>query len=251
MRSFLRQVWKDIINGENIDLYLTILLSIIVGSLSLLGIVHLNLILSLTLTVLAMLAFSTLHNRNQIERFVKLSQESPISFHSESPVTLERLKNSYSIFHNGITLIGSSNLWVQTFKDCLESNKSVQLVMINPYNEAAIEVASQRFYKHQDPELLKKESELAIENFKPLLNIDSSESPLKFFNAMQPFSLWILDRKEPNAEMWVGFYPYRADKEPWIHIYKKENKELFKYFCKQADLIWETSEYLCKTKNTN
>lgn len=65
--QMLRRIWEDVRRGENIDLYLTVGVAIVLALLNVLGFAPQSLIAPVTLAVLGLLAINSLVNRRKIE----------------------------------------------------------------------------------------------------------------------------------------------------------------------------------------
>src|SRR5574341_1403896 len=88
MRLFNR-IWKDIRRGENIDLFLTIVVAISLVALNVIGFATDKLIAPITLAVLGMLAITMLGNRYRIEELLQRNMQTNESFFLEEfPMTL-------------------------------------------------------------------------------------------------------------------------------------------------------------------
>ena len=71
---FLRRIWDDIKQGENLDLYLTVLAAIVLAILNLAGFAVSSVVNSFSLAILALLAVAMLGNRLSVGyAFGKLS----------------------------------------------------------------------------------------------------------------------------------------------------------------------------------
>lgn len=78
----LRRIFSDIKQGDNIDLYVTVLIALVVAVLNLLGIAPPSLVQTLSLSVLALLVSSILGLRHRIENATeKISQVQKDSAH--------------------------------------------------------------------------------------------------------------------------------------------------------------------------
>ena len=66
MTEAVKEIWAEIKQGENIDLYLTLAVALLLAGLNIFGI-GLSMIGSVTLAVLALLSFSSLVNRRKLE----------------------------------------------------------------------------------------------------------------------------------------------------------------------------------------
>ena len=70
--ELLQRVWEDIRHGENIDLYVAAPLAVVIAVLEILGITSSQLISSITLVILGLLATSLLASRHSVK---ELSQK--------------------------------------------------------------------------------------------------------------------------------------------------------------------------------
>ncbi|MDP1807963.1 MAG: hypothetical protein Q8L35_00280 [Actinomycetota bacterium] len=237
MNNRISKAWNDTKTGENIDAYLTLVAAIVVSLLGLFGIVDIEKITSLTLGVLALLAYSSLKNRHQATDYIKSQLGLHFLFSNSSPVQEERLRIAKTISHNGITLVGSSNALLDVFKDCAARGGEVKLVVIDPAN-VALDVAAQRFSKYQDAKRLKREVQHSLDNLKSILG---QNCKVRLLRAMAPFSLWIIDEDDNQGEIWLGLYPFRGKTEPWLKILPGSNKKMFDFLVEQFKLLWEAS----------
>ncbi|MCP4366616.1 MAG: hypothetical protein GY797_00665 [Deltaproteobacteria bacterium] len=242
----LKQILSDIRRGENIDLFVTIAVSIVVGIIGLLGFAT-DQIFPLTLAVLALLAFTNLKSRYQVEQLINKFDETSAAtisldevFQETPPVLQDRLRKAKSIFHNGITLVGTSNALLNVFSNCLDNDGQVRLLMVDP-ESTALEVAVQRFSKHQDHHLLKREAEHALDNFRSLLNPPQPNFQINLFGAVPAYSIWLIDAGTPAAEIWVGLYSFRDQIEPWLHLLPQKDKDMFDFFNRQLETMWQSS----------
>jgi hypothetical protein len=247
--NFMKRVWSEVRNGENLDYYLTIVVSIVVGIVGLFGMAK-DQIAPLTLAVLALLAFAGLKSRYQSDELTKKLEKkiaSEISldeiFEYSAPVLRERLKKAKSISHNGISLVGTSNGLLDVFSTCLANGGDLRLLVANPDREkGSLKVIAQRFEKHQDVQKLTREVEHALDNFSLLTKSSPSNFQLRLFPAVPPYSVWMIDNGTPQAEIWVSIYSFRHKVEPALHLLPNKDKMLFDFFSSQFETMWQVSE---------
>jgi len=67
----LQQIWEDVRQGENIDLYLTIVVALVLAAANILGWAPSTWLAPITLAVLALLAVSNLKNRHMLESILQ------------------------------------------------------------------------------------------------------------------------------------------------------------------------------------
>ncbi len=245
--KLIKRIWEDINRGENIDLYLTVVVSIVVGIIGLFGFAK-DQIASLTLAVLALLAFAGLKSRYQAEQLaIKLDRKSAADisldeiFYKSPPALHDRLYKAKSIYHNGISLVGTSNSLLGAFSTCLTNGGTVRLLIVDP-ESSGLEVAAQRFQKHQDYQRLKREVEHSLDNFESLNPSTQSNLHIHLMSAVPAYSIWIIDSNTPTAEVWVGLYSFRDEIEPWLHFLPQKDSEMFDFFNRQFEAMWQSSK---------
>ena len=107
--NIYERIWREIRSGENIDLYVTIVIAFVLVILSLFGFASSGVIASLTLAVLGLLAISNLVNRHRVEELIKQVAESAKGFFfDEFPADFkENFESAKEIWLVGVTLRGT------------------------------------------------------------------------------------------------------------------------------------------------
>ena len=67
MLKSLKRIWNDVRSGENLDVYLTITVALVLSILNILGVTLSDKLPAITLAVLALLAIASLVSRHRIE----------------------------------------------------------------------------------------------------------------------------------------------------------------------------------------
>jgi hypothetical protein len=207
-------------------------------------------LLQLVLVVLAMLATTQLIDRikllhgldSKVDKLLTLVNTTGSidnAFLKLPPQLDERIQRATSIAHNGITLVGTSNRLLGLFSTILNANGHIRLLMVDP-ESTVLEVAAQRFNKHQDHQRLKREALHAVDNFSTLYSSMNPRFELAFFAAVPSYSIWLFDADTPAAEMWVGLYSFRDVVEPWIQLFPHRDGEIYQFFQRQFETMWDT-----------
>ena len=84
----IRRIWQDVRQGENIDLYLTVIAAVAISALSLMGVALPAWTASLTLAVLALLAVGMLVNRRKLEMIMAKTSAAHTAV-TEMPLTTQ------------------------------------------------------------------------------------------------------------------------------------------------------------------
>ena len=163
-------------------------------------------------------------------------------FRDDLPDMRERLRSAKTIAVSGMTLSGSSGTYRKELKDCLERGGEVRVVILDP-NQPAVDVAANRYSKHQNVNKLRKECEHALGNFETLLKRNGKLEPIQIrsCNAVPPYGIWLIDADSRNAEIWVKIYPYRGDITPAFQLLPRKDGDWFEFFQEQFELLWKNS----------
>lgn len=233
--------------------YLPIIATVTAATLASLSTVRSNTttteLLQWILLVLALLATTQLVDRLRLMRGIEskvdqIIQSSEVSRSAESflaqslPKRTERLKSAKSIAINGMTLARTSNSFYALFKECVISGGQVRLLIIDP-NHPALEVAANRFSKHQDPKRLQREIEHALDNLQSLATDPRTLQgfQLKLAPFVPPYGIWLIDADSPKAEIWIEFYSFQADLDPAIQLLPQRDGVWFHFFKQQFENI--------------
>lgn len=158
------------------------------------------------------------------------------------PDFLERLRAAQTIAINGMTLALTSNSFHSLFRQCAASGGQVRLIIIDPQH-SAIDVAANRFNKHQDPQRLRRESEHTLDNLQALIEDETVAKGfhLRLSNFVPSYGIWLLDADTPREEIWVELYSFRADMEPAIQLLPHRDGIYFPFFRQQFEIMWQAS----------
>ena len=160
---YLRQIWDDITQGENIDLYFAFPLAIGLAILNIVGVVPSQLIEPITLLVLGTITVSLLVNRNAVK---KLSREIHKStddvFRRDFPPDFESdVEMAKAVFLIGVTLTDFVRRNYFTLQKKMGSGHSVKVMIVDP-DSKAIELAEERNIRPTDIDQARSEAKATI-----------------------------------------------------------------------------------------
>lgn len=138
MLKGLQRAWEDIRRGENIDLYLTILVAFTLGVLNLFGLPEAPLVSSITLLVLGLLVASMLGIRHRLESIshdLKGSNQPFLKSRKEIPSLEERGQDASEIVMVGISLLV---LYTNRafFESKLQQGCRLRFLLLDPTSQA-------------------------------------------------------------------------------------------------------------------
>jgi len=138
-----KQIWEDIRQGENIDLYITIAFAIVLTVLNLTGIASQSLVAPLSMAILGLLAVTALGNRYRIERVLQELVSLPIQYTQSIRVyphwndarvhsVLERAQKSIVIVESWVSEATTLCSFVKRARIHAENNLVVSFYVLDP-----------------------------------------------------------------------------------------------------------------------
>ncbi len=143
----LKHIWDDIKHGENIDLYLTILVAIGLTLLDLAGFAPQSLVASITLSILALIAISLLGNRYKMEQLLEQPHlTGVVALLDEFPPSLGTdIGSAKELWLAGVTLSSTLPNYFPLLEQMVRSGGKVKALLVQPHSPAAEKAASRAY----------------------------------------------------------------------------------------------------------
>jgi ABC-type bacteriocin/lantibiotic exporter with double-glycine peptidase domain len=265
MKIFFSSILNDIRKGENIEIYISILISIVVTILGLFGAISFSLLGACILLVLTLLLSSILSNRRNTDRLeeslkdngqnIKVLLQTVSSPSGEVRVSdvIKTLNTSgplepffdgsSDIFLAGVTMFTRSNLLQTTYKRLLEQGCNFRVVLVDP---ASPNLAQMAMGQNTNFDALHGEILVGINLFQALKDYAKEHNTRgKFeyvaFNYAPTLSI-MRSRKAITGEIiiHVELPAYRSGiwERPIFRINQNDGA-LFNYFEKSCTCLWE------------
>ena len=150
--KLLHRIWQDFRQGENIDLYLTIMGSIVLAALNIVNVVLPSWITSLNLSVLALLSLAILGNRYRIERILeKITARNGLLL-MEFPDDVARdIEKSKELTILGVGLSRTLRVHYSRFLEKLQRGDTIRILLVNP-DSPACDITAMREYAPTTPD---------------------------------------------------------------------------------------------------
>ena len=100
----LQQIWNDIRQGENVDLYLTVLVALALVGMNIAGWAPDSWLAPITLAVLALLAVSSLGNRHRLERVLQAESTENLFLEEYPPDLRGDIRRAEELWLVGVSL---------------------------------------------------------------------------------------------------------------------------------------------------
>lgn len=244
--NFLEKMWEDIRHGENIDQYATILLAFTLGVLGVFGIASAELISSLTLTVLGLLAISNLVNRRQIEVLSQKVLQSAESFFSDefSPDFKGNFETAEEIWLIGVTLSRLLKSDYGKIEDKLRKGHSVKVLLVHPEG-ASLEMAASRYYAdiNRNAKTIGFEIKKSLNLFCGLQEIAPTKLEIRTIQNSLTFGGVCINPNSTTGILYLEHFPYRtaSDALPKFILHASDGR-WYDFFNKEIHALWNNSK---------
>lgn len=263
------RLWNDIKRGENIDLYFSLIVAVVLSVTSLVGIIPQSAIMPTILVALTLLAISNLVGRQRIEQVIEksdsiyeeVSKSSSLITaignervpakrffltRSDRPPMETRLKNAKTVDFLGSTLISLSTS--SDIRILRKSGAKVRLIVSNPKNIEQQKFLAQIHLEIETAKNLKQYVESSLAQFRILQGVDPSGGSVevKVTDFPIPFSYMGVDTESPMGNIQIELYLTKApvSQYPMFLLHSNVDTGWYETFKQQFDFYWENATKL-------
>ena len=247
MLSIIQRIAEDVKRGENIDLVVTIVLGFIIAVLNSLGVASQDVVASITLATLGLIAIGILITRYRIEDFYHLAGEkSIVQLQLRRPSSIsETIANAEEIWMVGLLLRGTTSDYFYDFKKNLAQGAVIRALIVD-LDKVQIEKIVKRFSRAGTPEHFRSDFKHIINQYRELHQAASQPDnvQLRLLDFVPSFSLYVSPRADGGGAAYVEIYCYKspAGSVPKFLVTARENPEWYKHFIDQFELMWNDAE---------
>jgi hypothetical protein len=247
--NFFQRIWTDIRKGDNIDLYLTVLIALVLVILNIFGVALQGWLSSMTLAVLGLLAISMLGNRHRVEEVLKKLSQTPDSvFLDEFPSSLRNdIESSTSLLLAGVTLGRTTKTYYSLFERKLQRGENIRILLVNP-DGGAIEMADSRAYWSIDTERLRVEIRGRLADLCHLKKIAPERIEIRTIQYPLSYGATLVNPDSSPSILYIEHYPYKVERESIPkYILRSQDGYWYNFFKAEILKLWETAtEWECK-----
>lgn len=253
----ISRILADLRNGQNIDVYIAVSLSLVIAVLSVLGVVRVEIIQAATLATLSVFAVSVLVNRVQAAKLesstkaladvVQETLQGRVSVDQFLTTRLigldEALSNATDIRLSGVTLTRFLLDHRADLRVRLDQGATVRAIIVDPQG-SGVEQAGLRCVEastnYFEPRL-----DLAIGMLRELADKTSRGIlQLRGVPYLPAFSLTIVDPEKPGGRIYVEQYHHRtsAPHPTLCLLYERDNNgRFYRFFLDQFEILWQSA----------
>lgn len=245
----LGKIWNDIRKGQNIDLLLTVGLSFVLVALNLFGITSPNLVASLTLAVLGLIALSSLESRYQVSELTeKLGGTSGSLFLDNYPAELDRdIENAQELWLIGISLSRTIKSYYSIIEQKLIKGYSVKAILSHPEG-ATLELSVLPIYGNKSIEQRKSEILGSLETLCELQQRYPDLMKIKTSRHYIGHGVMAIDPNSVKGKLYIENHPFKmpGGSRPKFILEAKDGT-WYDFYKQEMFTIWENcADWSCK-----
>jgi hypothetical protein len=240
-KRLLRWIWRDIRSGENTDLWILVIVSVIFTVLGATGVATAQVLSSIVLSLLALLAVSQIRSRQQIDslrassqasRTAILLQEFPADYY------LARARATHSYFFAGSTMQRTLPTIRPDLERILLSGGKVRILLPNPENHLLLGMIARARGKGETPERIGSYVRHSLELSGDLIKL--GEITIRTTDVLPRLGINALDIDQPDALLMIQIYEFQPTGEASpIFTLTRSDRTWFDHFVSQIERLWE------------
>lgn len=252
--KYIKVIWQDIRNGQNLDVYITVSLSIIVGILGILGIVNQIIISAAVLATLALVSVSLLQNRRENDviqnAIIKIGNESkpaqPFLQHELSSYLEQNqlLVTTQKVFFWGLTFERMIPHIRNMLEQRLQSGLDVRFLILQP-NSTSVKMAAFRD-TYQDENRINTILRTTLLDLSTIARkaVSPAKLEVRVVDYLPSWTIMAFDPQKPNGQIFVSLLSFRDINENRVSFKLDAIKdgEWIRIFRDQFESLWEVAQ---------
>ena len=252
MNSF-KNIVKDIRTRQNLDIYITTILAIIIAILGIFGVANLAVISSVILATLSLVSISLLTNRHEnektqdlllkIENDRKTALTSSVFSEWNENAFLTALLSAHEVSGIYVTNYDLLNAHTDEFVSFIKRGGKLRIIFVKP-NSAAFKMASQRGFgaaAHLDH--LRGRLNLSLDKLKEIADsapIFSQNIEVKFVDFLPGMAMTMVDHQKTNGALFITVtgFGVNTKSRPSFVLKKENDNKWFEYFQATFENMW-------------
>jgi hypothetical protein len=244
---FLRRMRADLSSGENLEIYATGVLSLVLAVLGVLGVVASVVLAAAILATLALLAGGMLESRRQVGDLSALvrargsGQVSALDFLTgDKPGLIEEVRGAQDIRIVGVTLSRTLRNLVDKLRRCAASGAVIKVALMDPTTTAPVEAARRSTVPYQSG-VFENRLRPSIDLLRDLVSTPgvAARVEVRFLPFVPAFGLVLLDPQQIAGHIYVDIYSHSsATGDAVFSLFPHRDGQWYQHFQAEFDRIW-------------
>jgi hypothetical protein len=246
----LRRIGADLRSGRNLEVYLTVLVSLGIAVLSAFGVVNGKVVGAVTLAVLALLSASALASRHQVRELQARTDQLAADLGGDIPASRflmprmppleDEVATAADIRLVGVTLTRTIRDLLPVLDRRLRHGASVRVLVIDPEGSVSGEALA-RTRGTVNPDFYLHRLASTIDLLRVLASTSPSEDALQLrvLPYVPTFGMCLLDPGQPDGRIDVEVYQIQTiEHHPCFTLTAARDTPYYELFASQFDTLW-------------
>ena len=208
--KFFRRMWYDVQQGENVDLYITLIGAVVIAALNFIYTVPPEWSTSITISILAFITFGILGNRYRIETiFKKISTENDVLLNDYPAELNDQIIKTKNLMILGVDLNRTLRKNYAQFMEKLEQGRHIKILLVDP-DSPACTLAAERHLEPVTPDVKRADINRALMICEQLDQVTDGKLEVRLVDNMPPFGALHLDPESADSILYINYYRYKS-----------------------------------------
>lgn len=232
----------DIKRGENIDLYITVIVALSLTLLNVLGLASQATIAPMTLAVLGLIAVNSLVNRHRIDEALNVVRTNSGTFFRDFPegwqLQLEQSKETWIV---GANLSRTVVTYFSLFEQKVKRGDSINFLLIAPDGNAFKYSGMRRResgYEEQNLALIRA----SLKSLAELKRMAPTKVSIRVIDYPLSFGCFALDPNTASGSLYMSYYPFKTSggSVPKVILTSRDH-EWYEHFKSEMHDLWDNA----------
>jgi hypothetical protein len=244
----LSRIRAELSTGENLELYITVLLALTLAVLGIFDVVGDKTLVAATLATLGLLAIGTLASRRRVEdlsELVRAQGAGGVSaedfFTKDKPGLREQVRLARDVRILGVTLSRTIRNVIDELQHCVRDGAVVKVALIDPRTGAPAEAAARSTISGQ-PGVFENRLRPTIDLLVELARTPGATGrvEVRFLPFVPAFGVVQLDAQRANGRIYVDVYSHKsAGGDAVFSLLPHRDGEWYPHFEAEFERVWE------------
>lgn len=260
--KFIKLIINDIKSGQNLDIYLTVVIAAVIAVLGVFSIVEQAVISSAILATLALIATSSIQNRNErlaIKRSLLEARDdyhSAESFFQEYKVNelKELIRTSKSVYFWGVHFRKTISSCEFALEQSLRNGACLKFLLVKPDSSAT------KMSGFRNTSVVRKDrsNRFLKDALRDLADIGTSANAIdrievKVIDFLPLWTMSAINPKSSDGKILVILSSFRfsAEENPFFQLIAEKDRHWFNFFVEQFEETWKEAETIDLQRHTS
>jgi hypothetical protein len=238
--GLVKRLAVRVVSDEYLDLYVLAVAALTFTILGVVGVAGIRVLASVTLALLAVLAYSQIRSRRHVAEIANAQRSDPLSiFRTDFPDDLDGRRGSAS----NLLVIGMSMGRMArggSLRQMLRAGGRARVLVLDPTNELLIQIASAHRLHGLTPERLRQRIETTLDELADMQSATGGNLEVRVASFVPQMSINAIDWRSSNGLIVLQHYEHRpADESAPIFGLKPADGSWYEHFAAEAERLWE------------